>query len=150
MPIAYRTIVAATDMSDASIEGLKRAADLAARLGSRLVAVYVAESRLSPMVLAASSESEEEILARHVETARKHLAEFVAAQLPGEAVETLVLTGAPHEAIVRHAGEHDVDLIVCATHGHGSIGHVLMGSTTERILHRAPCPVLVVRPPEVD
>ena len=38
----------------------------------------------------------------------------------------------------------DVDLFVLGTHGHGFVSHVLMGSTAERILHHAPCPVLVV------
>jgi nucleotide-binding universal stress UspA family protein len=145
MNFAYRTILATTDLSDPSAEGLERAADLAVRLGSRLVVVYVADDRIPPMVLAVSSESEEEILERHVGTARKSLTEFVANRLEGLDAETLVLTGAPHLAIVQYAEEIGADLIVCATHGHGPIGHALMGSTTERVLHRAPCPVLVVR-----
>ena len=131
-------------LSDASIEGLQRASDLAGRLGSALVVVYVADDRIPPMVLAVSSDTEEEILGRHVQTAHKSLEEFVRAHVPGAEGETLVLTGPPHLAIVRHAEEIEADLIVCATHGHGPIGHALMGSTTERVLHRAPCPVLVV------
>jgi nucleotide-binding universal stress UspA family protein len=38
-----------------------------------------------------------------------------------------------------------MDLIIIATHGHTGLAHVLLGSTTERVVRHAPCPVLVVR-----
>ena len=43
------------------------------------------------------------------------------------------------------AEERGVDLIVIATHGRGFISHALFGSTTERVVRRALCPVLTVR-----
>jgi nucleotide-binding universal stress UspA family protein len=39
-----------------------------------------------------------------------------------------------------------MDLIVMGTHGRGAIAHLLMGSTAERVVRKAPCPVLTVRP----
>ena len=59
--------------------------------------------------------------------------------------EPLVAFGIPHKEIVDLAGKRSVDLIVMATHGRGFITHALFGSTTERVLRRAPCPVLTVR-----
>ena len=145
MADGYDKILAATDMSPESIEGLTRAADLALRLDAELVVVYVAEDRLPPMVLAASSEPAEKILERHVQTAEEGLRKLSERHLPGRDVRTVVVQGTPHEAVVEFAREESVDLIVVGTRGHGLIGHALMGSTTERILHHAPCPVLVVR-----
>jgi nucleotide-binding universal stress UspA family protein len=47
--------------------------------------------------------------------------------------------------IVRLAEERQADLVVMATHGRGFISHAILGSTAERVLRRAPCPVLIVR-----
>lgn len=55
--------------------------------------------------------------------------------------------GIPHVEIAHLADECGADVIVMATHGRGFISHALLGSTTERVLRQAPCPVLVVRDP---
>ena len=60
-------------------------------------------------------------------------------------VDTEVRLGVPHAEIVSLAAERKVELLVMATHGRGPISHAFMGSTTERVLRRAPCPVLVIR-----
>ena len=57
-------------------------------------------------------------------------------------VTTRCAQGSAAQCILESAGE--ADLIVMATHGRGFISHAVMGSTTERVLRRAPCPVLVV------
>ena len=56
--------------------------------------------------------------------------------------------GDPFVEIVRYAKEQDVDLIVMGTHGRGPIAHMLMGSVAEKVVRKAPCPVLTVRHPE--
>ena len=48
----------------------------------------------------------------------------------------------------RYAEAHPIDLIVIGTHGRGPLGHMVMGSTAERVVRKAPCPVLTVRHPE--
>ena len=58
--------------------------------------------------------------------------------------------GGPYVEIVRYAKERDIDLIVMGTHGRGFVAHMLMGSVTEKVVRRAPCPVLTVRHPEHD
>ncbi len=62
-------------------------------------------------------------------------------------IERAVRVGVPYVEIVRYAHEHDVDLIVMSTHGRGAVGHMLFGSLAERVVRRAPCPVLTVRQP---
>lgn len=141
----YKTILAATDFSEHSLPGLRHAADLAERLGSKVVLTYVVDDRLSAVIFAAASESSAELLERHRLHAVDHLAEFVRKHLPNRQVEQVVLVGKPHDRIVELARERKADLIVVSTHGHGFVGHILVGSTTERILHHAPCPVMVVR-----
>lgn len=59
--------------------------------------------------------------------------------------DTLVRTGQPFVEIVEAARTRNVDLIVMATHGNSGISRFLVGSTTERVVRHAPCPVLIVR-----
>ena len=143
----YKTIVATTDFSDQALSGVQHAAELARRLGSRLVLAYVVEDRLPALILAASSEPAETIIENHRRHAENSLEAYAREHLGGHRVETVVLQGFAHEAIVELARAKDADLIVVSTHGHGFLGHVIMGSTAERIVHRSHCPVLVV-PPE--
>ena len=79
-------------------------------------------------------------------------AEQALARLPGipgmEGLNVARATrqGAPFVEIIRYARESDVDLIVLGTHGRTGLAHVLLGSVAERVVRKAPCPVLTVRP----
>jgi nucleotide-binding universal stress UspA family protein len=53
--------------------------------------------------------------------------------------------GRPHQEIVQLAREIDADLITLSTRGHSGLKHLLLGSTAERVVRSAPCPVLVAR-----
>jgi universal stress protein A len=65
-------------------------------------------------------------------------------------VQTQISMGNPYEEIVKVAKAEAVELIVIATHGYTGFKHFFMGSTAERVVRIAPCPVLVVREKEVD
>jgi nucleotide-binding universal stress UspA family protein len=56
-----------------------------------------------------------------------------------------IRAGRPHEQIINLAREINADLITLATRGHSGLKHLLLGSTAERVVRSAPCPVLVVR-----
>jgi nucleotide-binding universal stress UspA family protein len=56
-----------------------------------------------------------------------------------------VVSGRPFEEICKLAREIEADLIVLPTRGHGGLKHVVLGSTAERVVRYAPCPVLVPR-----
>jgi nucleotide-binding universal stress UspA family protein len=62
-------------------------------------------------------------------------------------VETLIKTGKPFVEINETAKENNVDLIIIATHGHTGVEHMLFGSTAEKVVRKAPCPVLTLREP---
>jgi nucleotide-binding universal stress UspA family protein len=88
----------------------------------------------------------EETNRERVKQARGALAEFVKRHVPtGVDSETVTRLGHPSEEIVAAAKDFDVDLIVLATHGHTGLKHLLLGSTAERVVRLAPCPVLTVR-----
>jgi nucleotide-binding universal stress UspA family protein len=61
--------------------------------------------------------------------------------------EILIITGTPFLEIIKAAREKEVDLIVLGTHGRTGLDHVLFGSTAEKVVRKAPCPVLSVRLP---
>jgi nucleotide-binding universal stress UspA family protein len=56
--------------------------------------------------------------------------------------------GTPYDEIVRYAVEREIDLIVMGTHGRKGIAHAVMGSVAEKVVRKAPCPVLTIHHPE--
>ncbi len=79
------------------------------------------------------------------ETQLGRLAEQLRAK--GLAVETAVCEGYAATVIVEEAAQRDVDLIVIGTHGLSGLKHLLLGSIAERVVQKAPCPVLTVKSP---
>jgi nucleotide-binding universal stress UspA family protein len=79
--------------------------------------------------------------------AAREAVERVAAELRDAAprVDTLVRGGAPADQIIRAASELEADLIVIGGRGKGAVEAIVMGSVAYRVLHHAPCPVLVTR-----
>lgn len=65
-------------------------------------------------------------------------------------VTELVGAGVPYNKIVQTAEEEKVDLIVMSTHGRTGFEQVLLGSVTAKVVARAPCPVLSIRPPKSE
>ena len=61
-----------------------------------------------------------------------------------------IRTGKAFYEIIQYAREEEIDLIIIATHGHTGIEHALFGSTAEKVVRKAPCPVLVVRTEEKE
>lgn len=55
-----------------------------------------------------------------------------------------IIKGVPHIEIIEEAKLADIDMIVIGTHGRSGFEHVLFGSTTEKVIRKAPCPVLTV------
>jgi nucleotide-binding universal stress UspA family protein len=117
------------------------AADLGAALGARVLLRDVVESNLwatfggHPVAI-----DLDELLDDARERARRALQE-TCATLPGE-VEAAVVVGSTAGELDALAAE--VDLLVCGSRGWGAVRRVVLGSTTDRLIHHAPCPVLVV------
>jgi nucleotide-binding universal stress UspA family protein len=136
-------IVIATDFSLPSLAAVRTGAELAAALKSELILLHVADDRLptasgrSPYIEAA--------LEQQVELATANLQEYARRHLMTAEPQTVVRVGTPHEVIAAFAREVKAAFIVVATRGYGRLLATLLGSTTERLLHTAPCPVVVAR-----
>jgi len=144
--MTFKTILLTTDFSDTSKQAMAHARTMAEKFGARIVLAYVAPDRLPAMVIEFADSSIEDILERQKTEAGKQLRLLAAESLgPDVEVTARVLAGTPHVEITKLAEECGADLIVMATHGHGFISHAILGSTTERVMRHAPCPVLIVR-----
>ena len=145
----FGTLVVTTDFSETSRHAFGPALAIARTFSSTVVVVHVVEDRLPAFVDEFAAVPVEEILDSQVRRATEELERFLKPyEAAGVALERLVLRGTPHLEIARLASERGAGMIVMSTHGRGFISHALFGSTTERVVRRAPCPVLTVRAPE--
>lgn len=141
-----RTILVTTDFSDTAKRAFDAARMLAEKFGAKLILAHIEPDRLPPIVVEYAAVGVNDILRDQRTRARERLQELSDEAFGSEVeVETIVTDGMPHVEIVRLAEQRRADLIVMATHGHGFISHAILGSTTERVVRRAPCPVFVVR-----
>lgn len=60
-----------------------------------------------------------------------------------------VRVGVDFREIIDYAAKQDIDLIVMATHGRTGLAHVLLGSVAEKVVRKAPCPVLTIKHPSL-
>lgn len=140
-----KTILVPVDFSDFSAKAVKYAACFAKQFGATLTLVHVVEPIRYPESVLIPPEMEEANLDR-IKLARSSLKDFVKRHVPASVgSETLTRLGHPFLEITTAAKDLDADLIVIATHGHAGIKHLLLGSTAERVVRLAPCPVLTVR-----
>jgi len=136
---AVTSILAGIDFSDASRHVLALARDVARLVGARVQALHVVHDE--PVKQLEHFEVPEHVRG-DVDAATVDLA----ALLEGcPEVPSLVRVGVPHAEIVKMAREIEADVIAVGLHGHNPIEAALLGSTANRVLRHAPCPVLVTR-----
>jgi nucleotide-binding universal stress UspA family protein len=149
MPSAdWKRVLCPIDFSDASRAALETAVDLARRQGGSVTLLHaypVPGYTVPDGSFVASAKMMEEL----ADQAKRHLDEWrgIAASLGMTGVEVVTAVGEPAHEILQYAREHGTDLIVVGTHGRTGLQHALMGSVAERVVRKAPCPVLTVRPP---
>jgi universal stress protein A len=147
--IKLKKVLVPTDFSDSARQALRYGMSFAKEYGAELVLLHVVEnltvgyaSDLFPVPMA-------EVFQEISGYAKTELAKLgTEARARGLAVQEQVVQGKPSAEIIRFASEHEIDVIVLGTHGKGMLDQALFGSTTERVVRRAPCPVLTVRMPE--
>lgn len=142
----FERVLVPTDGSDGADNALDLAIDVALTNGSALHAVYVVDLD----GLAVDEDSETWLIHQALDAEGESTTSAVRerAERAGVGrVETAVLAGRPHRAILEYVSEHDIDLVVMGTHGRRGLDRLLLGSVTERVIRTASVPVLVVRVP---
>jgi nucleotide-binding universal stress UspA family protein len=143
-------ILAPTDFSDLSKQGLKSALELAQSFGAKLVLIHVVEPPPYPVEGLIPSPLGATLLDDLERQASQELARMlVDTQGSAVDVERRVVVGIPYRKIVEVAEEEKADLLVVTTHGRTGLVHLVMGSVAEKIVRTAPCPVLTIRPTSV-
>ncbi len=148
--IDLHRILVPTDFSKYSENALKYAVAFADKFGAELYLLHVVQDLavfVPDMVTVAppAAPAVEQITAAAQQALDRVVREHPFGKL---GVHTEVREGAPFYEIVRFAQEANVDLIIMGTHGRSGLAHVLLGSVAEKVVRKAPCPVLTVRHPE--
>ena len=143
--VQFEKVLVPVDFSDNSHASLQYAVEFARQHHSRLILLHVVEPAVYPVTdgltgIATVSVGTDE------EAAETRLHQWKEQEVPPELnAETVLRTGLAYYEITEVARELDVDLIIISTHGYTGLKHVLLGSTAERVVRHADCPVLTLR-----
>lgn len=145
--VRIERILCPTDFSEFSQRALRRATRLGSWFEARVTALHVIPP--SPWLLDAAYTPEMTVSAELLHERRaqeeKELARCIEPFLDeGAPIETKLAIGEPWREIQAEAEALPADLVVMGTHGRSGFQHLLLGSVTEKVLRRAPCPVLTV------
>ncbi len=144
----FEKILFPTDFSELANTALDYAREFVDKYGSELHCLHVVDdayqywSAMGPESIPIGPPTDD-----LMELGRNRMNTFVEEHLTGLSREPVkaVTMGRPFAEIISYARAHDIDLIVMGTHGRGEIAHVLLGSTTEKVVRKAGCAVLTVR-----
>jgi nucleotide-binding universal stress UspA family protein len=137
-----KTILVPVDGSDPSLRATTYALEMAARFGANILLVHC--HRPFPDVLGEPfyQQAVNKILKKCDELVEPYRGLIAAS---GTIYTERILEGPPREAILTVARVEECDLIVIGSRGLSNVKGIILGSVTHRILHGAPCPVLVVQ-----
>jgi nucleotide-binding universal stress UspA family protein len=141
-----KRILVPLDFSPPSRRALRFAREWAARFGSEIYLLHVIEPTNTYGLLGTEPIMMPIPAPDFHEPARAELEKFVHQEFPDSAkVSVHLRDGVAYDEIAIAAREFGADLIIIATQGRTGLSHALMGSTAERVVRHAPCPVLTLR-----
>jgi nucleotide-binding universal stress UspA family protein len=147
MPKKLDLILVPTDFSSLSCETFSWAALLANKFSAKILIVHVISNRAAVELTDQPGNPWEKVLEREDNAMIENFQSCLSSEFK-QAVETqtLVEVGQAADRLIESAKEKKADLIVMATHGRTGLSHALMGSVAEKVVRKAPCPVLTVGP----
>ena len=147
--IKIEKILFPTDFSEFSAHALKYAVTFAREYEAKIIVLHVVENYYTYPGFAETAFPMVELYSDMEKHAEDEMASLVKKDIPqGIQVETVIKRGTPFREIVETAKEKEANLIIIATHGRTGLEHAFFGSTAEKVVRKAPCPVLTVRGPE--
>ncbi|MFZ7127571.1 MAG: universal stress protein [Desulfobacterales bacterium] len=143
--LRFRRLLVGCDFSPDADLALKHALSLAQEFEAELHLAHVIE----PPTYLDLVKSEDSFGSEIRKDIQQLLKEKLGSQVPSEArnwcdPKTVLLEGRPEDELIRYAEANGIDLIILGVRGHGLIGSLFVGSTTDRIVRNAGCPVLAV------
>lgn len=149
----FSKILAPTDFSEDSKNALSYVVELANKFGSEVLLMHV-DQPLAPVMVGDLSPGFDIGTVNRIAEEQRLMAlkeldqEIARLRDAGLKARSLMRVGSPFLEIIHAAQGENADLIVMGTHGRSGLAHVLMGSVAERVVNKAPCPVLTVRHPD--
>ncbi len=143
-----KKILVPIDFSDYSKNALKYAVQFSKFFEAKIYLIYVIEPMVYPSDFSLGQVSIPSTEYDMQDRAKSELELLVKNEITEElCTEVIIKAGKPFVEIIDTASELDIDLIIIATHGHTGMEHLLFGSTAEKVVRKAPCPVLTLREP---
>lgn len=154
-PVKMDVILVPTDFSDYFGEVMDRAVFLAKACGASIKLLHVVHmARLLDavsMIDTTSSIIEADMHEEFRKSSTKQLKEIKDRyQDQGVDIEVVQADGVPFVEIIKAADRKKVDLIVMGSHGGSGISHLLLGSVADRVVHKASCPVMCIKPEDLE
>jgi len=147
--ITIKKILCPTDFSDFSLYAVTYAVSFAQQYKAKLLLLHVVDVFLNDPAYVAPYVADRSIFEDFEKKARARLEELRKKNVPaGIDTELIVRAGRAFVEIIRAAKEKEIDMIVIATHGRTGLSHAMFGSTAEKVVRKAPCPVLSIKHPE--
>ncbi|MGI0072611.1 MAG: universal stress protein [Nitrosotalea sp.] len=137
----FPNILVAVDGSESAKKAFERAIYLAQRCNSKLDLVHVVQCEVG-----GDSANTFEIIEELKDKAKKMLEEYkIQAAKNNVPIQITVMQGDPAKVIIELAKAKSYDLIIMGTRGRSSFQELLIGSVSQKVMHHASCPVMVVR-----
>lgn len=144
----FTEILIAIDFSENSDHAFNYALTLARQFNAHLTVMHVINEPVDLRGFYVPHISFEQLEKEIEESAHSMMTKFCRENLSDFTnYSTSLVTGIPCDEIVNKAGQLNASLIVVGTHGRTGLDHIIFGSTAERVVRTAPCPVLTVRLP---
>jgi nucleotide-binding universal stress UspA family protein len=147
----FEKILTAIDFSESSEHAFDYALTLARQFQSELTVMHVINEPVDLRGFYVPHISFEQLEKEIAEGAEKMMEKFCQTKLGDfTGYQTALVSGVPYEEIIRKSEETGASLIVLGTHGRTGLDHLIFGSTAERVVRGASCPVLTIRMPVQD
>ena len=137
----FSNILVAVDGSESANKAFDRSIYLAQKCNSTIDLIHVVQCEVG-----GDSANTFEIIDELKDKAQRMLEEYrIQAKKNNIPIQITIMQGDPAKVIIEHAKSKNYDLIVMGTRGRSSFQELLIGSVSQKVMHHASCPVMVVR-----